>query len=68
MGKQQIEFIIRPDGTVEERVLGVSGPDCEKITEDIERALGEVVKREHTSEYHNPQSQSTSETMNTSTS
>ena len=42
MGKQEIEFIIRPDGTVEERVLGVSGPDCEIITEDIE--VGSMVR------------------------
>ncbi len=52
-GRQQIEIVIKPDGTVEERVTGVNGPDCEKITESIEKALGEVTKREHMSEYFN---------------
>lgn len=63
--KQEIEFVIKPDGTVEERVIGVSGPDCEKVTETIEQALGEVVKRERTSDYYN-ESQSTGETVSTS--
>ena len=67
MGRQQIEFLIRPDGTVEERVLGVAGPDCEKMTEDIERALGEVIKRERTGDYYNPQTQGTTETASTHT-
>lgn len=49
---QQIEFIIRKDGTVEERVTGVSGPDCEKITDAIESALGKVTRREKTSDYY----------------
>jgi hypothetical protein len=51
-GRQQIEFVIKPDGTVEERVTGVAGPDCEKVTAAIESALGEVGKREHTSDYY----------------
>ena len=50
--KQQIEFVIKPDGSVEERVMGVSGPDCEKITEAIEDALGKVTDRERTSEFY----------------
>ncbi len=61
----QIEFVIRPDGTVEERITGISGPACEKVTEIIERALGDVIKREHTSEYYN-QPDSTEETITTS--
>lgn len=64
-GKQEIEFVIRPDGTVEERVIGVDGPECLKITEDIEKALGIVAKREHTSEFYN-NSQSTGDTVSTS--
>jgi hypothetical protein len=51
-GKAEIEFIIKPDGTVEEQVRGVAGPECEDITRGIERALGEVAEREHTSEYY----------------
>lgn len=67
MSKQEIEFIIRPDGTVQEHVRGVSGSECEKVTEDIERALGDVIKRERTGEYYNPQSQSTTDTVSTNT-
>ena len=63
--KQEIEFVIRPDGTVEERVLGVSGPDCVKVTETIEQALGEVTKRERTAEYYG-ESQSAGEEVSTS--
>jgi hypothetical protein len=51
-GKVEIEFIIKPDGTVEERVRGVAGPECEDITRGIEEALGEVAEREHTSAYY----------------
>jgi len=51
-GKQQIEFVIRPDGSVEERVTGFSGPDCEQATSAIEKALGEVTRREHTGDFY----------------
>lgn len=51
MSLQRIEYIIRPDGTVEERVEGVPGPTCEQITEPFEETLGEVVERVHTAEY-----------------
>jgi hypothetical protein len=61
--KQQIEFVIRPDGSVEERVTGISGPDCEKVTDAIEKALGEVTRRERTPDYYNPQRQSGSDTV-----
>jgi len=49
--KQEIEFIIRPDGNVEERVIGVAGPECEKITAHIESALGMISQRERSSQY-----------------
>ena len=51
-GPQEIEIIIKPDGTVEETVRGVSGPACEDVTRAIEDALGNVEKREHTSDYY----------------
>ena len=53
--KQQIEFVIKPDGTVEETVTGVTGPDCEIISGTIENALGEITERKQTSEYYNTQ-------------
>lgn len=51
-GPQQIEFIIRPDGTVIENVIGVSGGGCEDVTRAIEEALGEVTEREHKPEFY----------------
>lgn len=50
-GLQEIEFIIKADGTVEETVSGVSGPACEAVTKAIEDALGSVEERQHTSTY-----------------
>jgi hypothetical protein len=50
-----MEFVIRADGTVEERVTGVSGPNCEALTGDIESALGEVTHRERTGEFFKEQ-------------
>jgi hypothetical protein len=65
--RQQIEFIIKQDGTVEERVSGLSGPDCRKITEGIERALGDVTQQEPTSEFYlEDDGQQASETITTS--
>ncbi len=59
---QQIEFIIRKDGTVEERVTGVSGPACEKVTKAVESALGDVIRREKTSDYYD-ESQGSADTV-----
>ena len=53
--RQQMEFIIRADGTVEERVSGVTGAGCEDLTDGIERSLGEVSHREHTGDYFKQQ-------------
>jgi hypothetical protein len=50
--RQQIEFIIKSNGVVEERVSGISGPACEAVTEAIERALGEVEHRDHLSDFY----------------
>tara|TARA_B110001452_G_scaffold153382_1_gene127618 strand:- start:259 stop:558 length:300 start_codon:yes stop_codon:yes gene_type:complete len=47
---QELEFIIYPDGRVEERVLGVKGADCQALTREINKALGEVYETEATSE------------------
>ena len=51
-GPQEVEFIIKPDGTVEEIVHGVNGPACEDVTKAVEDALGDVEKRERTSDYY----------------
>jgi hypothetical protein len=47
---QELEFIIYPDGRIEERVLGVKGADCQKLTEKINQELGEVYSTEATAE------------------
>lgn len=47
---EQIEFKIFPDGRVEEIVRGVKGNNCNKVTEKINQALGEVVATQPTEE------------------
>jgi len=49
---EEIEFIIRPDGTVEEKVTGIRGSDCTTVTEAVESALGLVVRRDLRGEYY----------------
>jgi Protein of unknown function (DUF2997) len=47
---ETLEFIIYPDGRVEERVTGIIGSSCAEITAAIEEKLGIVAHRELTSE------------------
>lgn len=47
---ERLEYTIYPDGRVEEKVIGVKGSDCEKITEAVHEALGKVVSSEPTEE------------------
>jgi hypothetical protein len=47
---ETLEFIIRPDGRVEERVTGIVGSSCAAVTAAIEAKLGTVASRELTSE------------------
>jgi len=46
----EIEFIIKPDGRVEEKVFGVKGESCKELTKEIEKALGTVVDTKPTAE------------------
>jgi len=48
---ETLEFIIYPDGRVEERVLGIVGRECSVVTSAIEEKLGTVVSRTITAEY-----------------
>ncbi len=48
---ETLEFIIHPDGRVEERVSGILGADCQALTAAIEAALGTVTACELTAEY-----------------
>ena len=47
---ETIEFRIYSDGRVEEKVVGVKGGNCNKITESINECLGKVVHSEATEE------------------
>jgi hypothetical protein len=47
---ETLEFIIYPDGRVEERVTGIIGSSCAEVTAAIEAQLGIVAHRELTSE------------------
>jgi len=48
---ETLEFIIFPDGRVQEKVTGVVGASCAEVTAAIEAQLGQVVSHEQTSEY-----------------
>ncbi len=48
---ETLEFIIHPNGRVEERVTGITGSNCAEVTAAIEAKLGTVAYRELTSEH-----------------
>ncbi|PLS68140.1 MAG: hypothetical protein CV045_09580 [Cyanobacteria bacterium M5B4] len=48
---ETLEFIIHPDGRVEEKVTGIVGSTCAAVTAAIEEKLGAVTSRELTSEH-----------------
>lgn len=49
-----IEITIEPNGDVQIEGKGIHGPECLKLTADIEAAIGTVEKRVKTPEYHKP--------------
>jgi hypothetical protein len=51
MSMETLEFIIHPDGRVQEKVTGVVGQSCTVVTAAIESALGQVVSQSQTAEY-----------------
>ncbi len=48
---ETLEFVIYPDGRVQEKVTGIVGVSCAEVTAAIEAQLGQVVSTEQTSEY-----------------
>lgn len=48
---ETLEFIIYPDGRVQEKVTGIVGASCAEVTAAIEAQLGQVLHQETTSEY-----------------
>tara|TARA_B100000029_G_scaffold469451_1_gene507341 strand:- start:349 stop:570 length:222 start_codon:yes stop_codon:yes gene_type:complete len=63
MENTTIKFKIKQDGTVEETVSNVTGNTCEKITENIENKLGNLIQRIHSSEYYQEQKQTEDVTL-----
>lgn len=63
MSMETLEFIIYPDGRVQEKATGIIGANCAEVTAAIEAQLGQVVASEQTSEYYaQPVTQSTTAT------
>ena len=48
---ETLEFIIYPDGRVQEKVTGIVGRSCAEVTAAIEAQLGLVQQKQSTSEY-----------------
>ncbi|GET37872.1 DUF2997 domain-containing protein [Microseira wollei] len=48
---ETLEFVIYPDGRVQEKVTGIVGSSCAEVTAAIEAQLGRVINQETTSEY-----------------
>jgi Protein of unknown function (DUF2997) len=63
---ETLEFIIFPDGRVQEKVTGIVGASCAEVTAAIEAQLGQVVHHEQTAEYF-AQSQQVAATATTQT-
>ncbi len=51
MSMESLEFVIYPDGRVQEKVTGIIGISCAEVTAAIEAQLGTVVSVEQTSEH-----------------
>ncbi|WP_330202659.1 DUF2997 domain-containing protein [Cyanobacterium sp. Dongsha4] len=52
MSMETLEFIIYPDGRVQEKVTGIIGKSCQEVTEAIEAQLGRVISQEKTGDYY----------------
>lgn len=48
---ETLEFIIYPDGRVQEKVTGIVGTSCAEVTAAIEEKLGIVLHQAQTSDY-----------------
>jgi hypothetical protein len=59
--KHDIDIKINSDGEVQLSVSGFDGPDCVKLTEDIENELGVVILREKKSEFYKQGNQSSTQ-------
>lgn len=49
---KSIEVIVKTDGTLKIDAVGFSGPDCEKATAFLEKALGAIKGRQKKPEHY----------------
>ncbi len=61
---ETLEFIIYPDGRVQEKVTGIIGSSCAEVTAAIEAQLGIVLQQQSTSEYFAQSTQATNSVAN----
>ncbi len=61
---ETLEFIIYPDGRVQEKVTGIIGASCQEVTAAIEAQLGNVVSQQNTSEYFAQETYQSATTQN----
>jgi hypothetical protein len=47
----KLEIIIKPNGSIVEKVITGSGSDCKKVTEDLNQAIGNTESQEFLPEY-----------------
>lgn len=64
---ETLEFIIYPDGRVQEKVTGIVGASCAEVTAAIEAQLGQVLTQEPTSEFFAANNIQESSVVNTQT-
>ncbi len=67
MSMETLEFIIYPDGRVQEKVTGIVGSSCAEVTAAIEAQLGQVLSQENTSEYYNQKLEQSATSTNQAT-
>jgi hypothetical protein len=58
---QKVIYRIGKDGKITETVVGATGPSCQKTTETIEKALGQITAQDLLPEYYQE-----SQTLNSS--
>ena len=47
----KLEITIKPDGSIVEKVISGSGSDCQKLTEELNQAIGNTESQEFLAEY-----------------
>ena len=50
----QIKVVVQKNGMLSVEAQGIQGSQCLSLTESLERDLGEVLERQRTSDFYNP--------------